>query len=393
MSKYLKFLFLFLLILCSINFFEPKFLEDTPVRYFRYLYLIFSIGISIPFMFSKRGGFVLPVQLISIAIIISIIFAHFDWKQSWFDSFIATSPFLLWPVFFYLKHLKFSIETIETLVVIFGILYIILYVFQFTHSETVKFGINDEFDQSRGIARIVLPGNGLLILSIFIALSKSSVKNSHRWFWLSLLLVGSIIIILQVTRQYIIVLLIMILFHFIKSQSSYKKIFIISFFVGVLFYLAQSDIKLVSGLKNAQIETLKEGRDYIRIQSGIFFMTQFSPYGINQILGNGAPYLGKSNYGNYVQRLFEVSAMDMSDVGLIGFYVQFGFLAVFGFILIWIRSFTIKLPDNYFYLKYYLWFLLFTSLTSAALYTQSFLMANILVLYCYQIVYEIIKKV
>lgn len=347
-----------------------------------------AIAISLPYFFLKREGFVLPVQLISISIFISIIVAHFSWEQSWSDSILATLPYMLWPVFFYLKHLKYPIETLEKLIVIFGIIYIILYFFQLAHSDTVYFGWDEELDLSRGIARIVFPGGGVFYLTIFIALSKFSSQNQHRWFWLILLIMGIVITVLQVTRQYIAVVLLIYIFHFIKDQKFYKKVIISASFIGLLVYISQSDNPVVRGLRSIQQETVSEGKDYIRVKSGIYFLTDFSPSIINRIVGNGFPYGDKSEYGRVQQSLNEINGFYLSDVGLIAFYAMFGVLAVFGYFLIWMKSFTLKLPKKYYYLKYYLWFLLLTCLTSDSIYTYKYLIATVFVLYCYQTVYE-----
>lgn len=388
MSKYLRSLFLFLLVLSALNFFDLKILAESSIRYFRYTYLILSIGISMFYFLQIKGGFSLSIQLITISVFISIIFAYFFWNQSWSDSILATIPFMLWPIFFYLKHLKYSIENIERLIVIFGIIYMILYIFQFLNSDTVYFGSNDEFDLRRGTARIIIPGSGLLILTIFISLSKFSLNNQYRWCWFVLFFIGLTIVILQVTRQYIALVLLLTLFHFTKSQNFFKKVFIISIAIVLVFYVFQSENKIVKGLKSKQQETFMEGKDYIRIQSGIYFLTQFSPSKLNYVFGNGVPLWGKSDYGIFVKGLNNFSYFDMSDVGLNGLYVQFGVLSVLGYLLIWVKSFTFKLPANYYYLKYYLWFLLFSCLTSAAIYATSFLITNVLVLYCFQIAHE-----
>ncbi|WP_273566615.1 glycosyltransferase family 2 protein [Maribacter halichondriae] len=76
----------------------------------------------------------------------------------------------------------------------------------------------------------------------------------------------------------------------------------------------------------------------------------------------------------------------LSDVGLITVYAQFGILAILAFALIWIMSFIISVPKDYYYLKYYFWFLLMTSLTWYTTYHHDYLLITVFVLYMYQMV-------
>ena len=98
------------------------------------------------------------------------------------------------------------------------------------------------------------------------------------------------------------------------------------------------------------------------------------------------PNKEKSNYGTFVQDL-EREGIYMGDVGIIGIYAMFGILPIIAYILIWIKSFTLQLPKEYYYAKYYLWLLLITSLTSDSVYHYNFLISSVFALYIYQTIY------
>jgi hypothetical protein len=307
--------------------------------------------------------------------------AYLSWGQSFKDSIIVTVPMLLWMFFFYLLYAKISLNSIEKIILIYGVIYILLFFYQFTHSQTVIFGKKQEF-MLRGITRILFSGGGIFFLSIFMAINKLTSKNNEKLFWVILSIFGIIIPILQVTRQYIAGVFILYLFHFIRNLSFPRKLIIITFFIGFLFYIRNSNSVIFTGLIEAQEENLQKGMDYIRIVSGTYFITEFSPHYINKLFGNGLPRGKVSNYGKFVDSL-KSEGLHMSDVGIIGFYAMFGILAVIGYILIWIKSFSLALPKNYYYLKYYLWFLLLTSLTSDNIYSYDYLIATVFVLYLY----------
>ncbi len=388
MSKYIQVLFIFCLVLISLNFFDSKFLDITVIKYVRYIYIIFVITISLPFFFSAKGGFVLPLQLITLSIILSIIFTNLTWRQPLSFSILAALPYLLWPVFFYLIHYEFSVRSIEKIVIIYGILYIIFYFFQFTHYGTVYFGWDETFEWNNGFPRIVFPGGGVFYLTVFMALTKFTFQSKHQWFWFILLIAGLVITFLQLTRQFIIAILIIYFIHFAKDLKLYKKVTLFLSIMGIIIFIYSSQNFIIQSLKERQKVTSGDGvEDFIRVKSGIYFLSEFSNKNINKILGNGVPYSDKSAYGIFYQRLNQFGYY-FSDVGLIGLYAQFGILAVIGYVLIWIKSFKIPLDREYYYLKYYLWFLLITSLTSDSSYTHKYIISTVFVLYCYQATYN-----
>jgi len=158
-------------------------------------------------------------------------------------------------------------------------------------------------------------------------------------------------------------------------------------FSGLLvYYITVSNNVIIRGLVETQEQTAQEGRDNLRVLSGAYFLTELSPTNINKVFGNGVPSGEDSSYSRFVDSLNQYG-LYMSDVGIIAVYAMFGIIGVLGYILIWIKSFSLPLPKNYYYLKYYLWFLLVTSLTSDTIYSYNFLICTVLVIYLYQIQY------
>ena len=386
MTKPLKVLFVFLLVVVSFRFFDARFLNKSFMNYTVFYYSLVAIIISIPHVFIKRIGFVLPVQLICLSMLVSVVMAKIFWGQSLMDSIIVTVPLMLWIFFFYLLRIQISIKIVEEIILVYGVIYILLYFYQITHSQTAFFGERDILTEDRGVVRIILGGGGIFFLSSFMALNKFTTQKPGRWFWISLSILGILIPILTATKQLIGGVLIIYLFHFIKDQSFFRKLVIIASFIGMLLYVSHSDNELVKGIIESQENSFKEGKDYIRIRSGVYFLTEFSPNNINMVLGNGVPYEGISDYGKFVETL-KKKVFYMSDVGIISVYIMFGILAIIAYILIWIKSFTLSLPSEYYYLKYYLWFLLITSLTSYNVYSYNYLVSTVFVLYIYQTIY------
>ncbi|HEY1055123.1 MAG TPA: hypothetical protein VGE24_08315 [Emticicia sp.] len=395
MLRFIQLLFVFLFVLVSMNFFDANFLNESAVNYIVFITIGIAIIFSLPHLLPKQEGFVLPVQLIVLSIFLSIIMAYWAWGQSLKDSIIETTSYLVWIFFFFLLYLKISINAVEKIIVFYGFLYAILYFYQLVNAPTVLFGwaiSGDEFTEQRGIVRIIFPGAGIFILSIFLAINKLTTASKGKIIWLTLAILGLVIPVLQVTRQFIAGVFFIYFFHLIRNLSFAKKIILSGAFLGLIFYIQNTDNQIINGLLEVQQRDSQLGKDYIRVLAGEYFLKDFSPTHVNQVLGNGAPSWGISNYGIFIERLAEEKEYFISDVGIIGMYAMFGIFSVIGYILIWIKSITLPLPPNYYYLKYYLWYLLITSLTWYSVYHYSYLIATVFALYLYQIIYKNYKQ-
>lgn len=386
-AKRLTIWYIFFLVLISFNFFEAKFLSKNLTLYFQFLYIAFTIAISLPFMFRKAKGFVLPIQLIFLSTLISIIMAYISWGQSIMESILATVPFMLWIFFFYLLQVKFPVKQLENIILFYGFLYCLLYLYQYMHASTPFFGSQDEFTEDRGVIRIIFPGGGIFYLASFLAINKLTAQPNNKWLWLLFSMLGIVCTLMQVTRQAIFGVFLLFFYHLIKDFPTHKKIAITVVCIFGLYFLSNSSNPIVKGIVEAQKTNANEGANYIRVEAGTYFLKNFSPNNVSRIFGNGVPYALQSTYALFVANL-QQDGFYLSDVGMIAMYVMFGILPVLAFILIWIRSFTIQVPKEFYYVKYYLWYLLITCLTSNSVYDTDYLISTVFALYIYQTIYE-----
>ena len=383
--------FVFLLVVVSIKFFDARFLNESMLNYLQYLMMLAAVVISIPYVAPRIRGFVFPVQLLLFSFLISVLMAYIYWNQEIKDGLIATAPYFMFIFFFYLLRVNFPIKVLEKIIVIYGVLYVLLYLFQFANAPTVLFGKSlwgDEFTENRGVIRIIFPGGGIFILSSFLAINKLTSQEKKKWFWGLMTFFGILIPIMQVTRQFIAGILLIYLFHFIRNLTLTKKIVIFTSLVVIMISIQYLSLPIIEGLIDATENDAGKGGDYIRVLAGQYFLTDFSPNTMTAIFGNGVPYTGVSNYGLFLDMLNATQAFFLSDVGIIAVYAMFGIPAVLGYVFIWIKSFTYALPKEYYYLKYYLWFLLLTSLTWYTTYHYHYLATTIIVIYMYQVVNE-----
>lgn len=376
-----KIIFIFFLVLFSLKIFDSVYANNGILKSITYGFMLISILMSLPYLFKYKGGFVFPIQLISLSIFLSIFMAWYSWGQG-LEYSSTTIPYLIWFTFFYFLNEKISIIKLEKIILVFGILYILLFLFQFKNSSVVYFG-NREFAIDRGILRIIFPGGGVFFLSCFIAINKFTSKEKHKYLWLLFALVGVVIIILQVTRQQIFLMLLFYMIHFIKNFKLQYKILTVVLFCTTIFAFLNSDNPISRGLAEQQKADASAGEDYIRILGAKYFLTQFNTNPISKVFGNGF-YNDNSVYGKRINLLADNYGYFLSDVGVVEVYISFGIFAIIGYIIIFIKSFTIPLPPNYQYLKYYLWLLLCTSLTSDTMISYNFIITTVIVLYIYQ---------
>lgn len=391
MNRKIQIFLVFLLTGIYIKLFDARFINESVLNYLLFFTLIVVVAISLPYIIVKNRGFVFPIQLLIASILFSIVMSNLYWDQDILDSLIVTAPFLIFMLFFYLKRIRFPVEVLERIIIIYGVFYILLYFFQFTQGPAVYFGKplwGDEFQEIRGVTRIIFPGGGIFVLMTFVALNKFTSEKKYRGLWLLLIILGLIIPLMQVTRQFILGIFLIYLYHVIRNFTISQKTLIFGALIVLFFSLQYIHHPIIDGLLESTQTDIRSGGNYIRVLAGEYFLTDFSPNTMTQIFGNGVPYFGESNYAFFVTALGETHEFFLSDVGIIAVYAMFGVPAIIGFIIIWVKSFTIPLPKEYQYLKYYLWLVLFTSLTWYSTYHYHYLLVTVFVLYMYQSIYE-----
>ncbi|MBN1820843.1 MAG: hypothetical protein JXR31_03040 [Prolixibacteraceae bacterium] len=387
MKRHIQILFIFILIAASFNFFEATFLPENVGRYAQFFFGLIAIAVSIPFVFIKWEGFIFPVLLLIVSMAISILTTYLSWNQGFVDSIKATVPFMLWIFVFYMLKAQIRIKTVENIALVYTGIYFVLYIFQLLNSGKVYFGVHESFAVDRGIVRIIFPGSGIFFLGVFIALNRLTLKNTNKLIWAPIALIGLLVPVLQVTRQLIATILFIYLLHITRKLDYVKKAVIVFTFLAVIVFVSTSNLSIIKGLKGVQEETVSQGSEYIRVKMAKYYLTEFSPDMITRILGNGFPYGDKTDYGKAHYNLAYTKDYYLTDVGIVAVYILFGIFAIAAYLMIWYKSFRYKVPENYLYLKYYIWFLLFTCLTSDNMFSYNYLIATVFAIYIFQRIY------
>ena len=126
-----------------------------------------------------------------------------------------------------------------------------------------------------------------------------------------------------------------------------------------LFLILRSNIFNIL-LKETQSETA-DIKNNVRILSSNYYLNYFSPDTFSRIFGNGVPD-DDSSYGTFCRYIEERFGFYVSDIGYLGLYVRFGLIAVLAYVILIYKTIKIKVPEEYLYCKYFLYFIFAVSL-------------------------------
>jgi hypothetical protein len=392
-NKTLIFCILIILTAVSLNYYFATFLPEI-FKYFRIASLALAVAIGISLSFRKGPGFIVPIQLLTLAMLLSILVSYLTWGQSIPLGFLITIPFLLWPIFFILLKIEVPIDMIEKVIIIFGLIYIVCYFYQFANPYNVMFNlgmVDDEYRESRGIIRIIFPGAGVIWLLTCMTVTKlTDSASKYKFFWFILLILGIIIPFMQATRTYIVPTILIYCYHFAKNISLSKKIAIsIVLVIGGVF-LSDFEIPVIEGILEQQEKQTEDGTKDIRYIAGTYFLTEFSPTPINKILGNGMGH-ERSEYGQFIDNLGQ-KGLFIPDIGIFGIYSYFGIIPVIAWALIGYKVYKYKIPEKYIYIKYYFFYIYFCAITGSTFYHIHYLISTIFALYIFQTILYNKKK-
>jgi hypothetical protein len=382
-NKKLYLVAFFLILIAYNKFFEFRLLEDFSNKL---VIVVFMILLAFTFrrLSYKKGLFIGSIKCIIFSLFIAVISSVLFWNQDLLQSFVAIAPFSYFLLFLFLIEAKINRDLIIKIILAFAYIGLILFSYQFFFTKTVLFGGWDEFNEDRGTLRILFPGEGFMFFALFYYLNKLGKKFKIKY--LIALIPFLLMMLMQVTRIYILAFGLIAIYHFmVRSKVQYRVYGIIVFLACYLFYY-NTDNKIVKGVRDATENDIGKKEDYIRLIAADYYLFEFSNNNATYFFGNGA-YNYKSSYGKKLLSLNENEHYYLDDLGLLKGYILFGILFVTGYILIFIKSFTIKIPYNQLYLKYYIWMILILSLTTRANTNAGFGVVLVTVLYLFEFAY------
>ena len=283
------------------------------------------------------------------------------WNQSLYLSYTTTGYYMFFVIFFYFCKKKITRSSIEKLIVIFGWLYVILWLYALNKVPEITFGLTeDTVDNSdRGILRINFVGRLSLVFAYFYYLNKCLTNKSK----FSIILASTlfVFIVLQVTRQLILwaaVVTVIFIFLRAKKLAVFLAVLFAIFYTGISNIQFSDDTIVGSMINISKLQAegqLYEGEDP-RVTEYKYFFSDYSKNIITDVFGNGVPNINTS-YGRYKAQQ-EMNGIYLSDVGYPSIYVFLGLIGLLVYVILFIRGTFQKLPEELGYINMFMAFMI-----------------------------------
>lgn len=373
-----KLLFIVLL-LFSIHFWDIKYIPQMYKAENMVTWLI--CGYSI-FMLSQNQilRFKNAILLFVIGIFANVLAAYINLGQSPLKTILSFEYYYFILLYFLLHYFKFDRKFLENIIIVFAIIYSLIYILQ---AEVYPFYIlkSNVVRFDKGEFQFAILGHGFLMLAYFLLLNKYLL---NRKLINILIAIGFFVVLLMSNYRTLIgggVLL--TVFMLIKIVKFNAKDFAILFFV-ILLFVGLSQFSGVTHVFDESItytkQNLAEGKNYVRMVQMDFFFKKYPANLSYFILGGGKPS-GENLYHFNPEIIRMNYNIIWVDIGLLGFYMVIGGIALSGLLWYTIKAIFIKLPKDKLYLNFYFLYLLIVSFTNEEIYRDGIFAVHAIGLY------------
>lgn len=324
-----------------------------------YRYLIVPI-------FSYRSFYGIT-RLYLLNVFLSILMSLFIWGQNPLYSVVISLPFFSVFYFFLLTKWSASIRFTENVIVLYAFLFIVMWSIGMYNAPDEIFHTNDyeEINDNRGLFRIRLDGLSFVIFSFFMMLNRFMKSRRLLWLVMTLIFLGGII--LQLSRQAIIISILISIFYI---ASNYIKQFVVTIVLILLIapfaYKATQDTFLMDmyELSEDQLYEQRRGNEDIRVTEYKYFFTEFNKSVLGVFFGNGNAH-SYSDYGKFIVRLANQKGLFPSDVGYAHVFVTFGLMGGLIFFFYVKRGLSANIPTSHTYLKLFMVYIILSNIASS----------------------------
>jgi hypothetical protein len=306
-----------------------------------------------------KGNFRNHIVILILASIGSAIMADMYHDQSFSITLYQQRALYFFFFYFLLHYLLPEPRKLERMLIIYGTIYCIFYIFQrILYPRLITEAL---IFWDRGTLRIFMPGEIIMILGYFIAFDK--IFGKFEWLYLIHLLLSITVALLLGTRMILFSLIVLSFFNILVNKRITNKIAVLGLFIGVAFisYLAMKDT--ITDMILATKHHSEQSSNYIRVRAAIYFVKNLPESNAEYILGNGTPS-ERSPYGIMVAHISNMFGFYLSDIGIIAIYVKFGLFFMFTCFVIMFQCLFSKLNQEIMYIKYFMAYLLLTMVTT-----------------------------
>ena len=305
---------------------------------------IMAIFVLLVFIFGKYPINICPSKKYVIGFVfipmLSFIPCYFEHGQAFTESFRVYLPDMILLLYFYMHRKKVSVKTLINILTIFAVARTsILIVEQFTYPNYLfafrpetynEYGILKSIEVRSGIYRFYISDTYLSQFLIFYYFQKLTEK--YRLKNLLLFIFGLVGLYLDQSRQFMATTVFaLVIISLLSSNFKHKKLAIsLIILCGIIIYnFADTLFGFLMSKTNDELND-----DNIRYLSYYTYFSSFWGGPLSYLFGNGIA--GNSAYGIEIQKLTLDYGLWRSDIGIVGFLNQFGYVSVLFFLLFYI---------------------------------------------------------
>lgn len=366
------------LLLFSIHFWDLRYISQKYNAENVITWLV--CGFSFLMVSQKRNlKFKNAILLFLIGILINIIPAYINHGQSPYDTILSFTFEYFILLYFLLHYFNLSRKFLENIIIIFASIYSIIYIIQVeVYPYTI---VKNPLYLDKGEFQFAILGHGFLMLAYFLMLNRYLLNRQLKNIIMAI--VFFIVLLMCDYRTLIAGAILITLIMLIKIVRFNAKDFAILIFVSLLF-LGLFQFRVASKILERSVSETKsnfnEGDNYVRLRQFKFFFKEYPKNISYYIIGGGKPG-GKSIYNYKMGSLRSNYNIVWVDLGILGFYLIIGGIALSGLLWYTVKAIFIKLPRDKLYLNFYFLYLLIVSFTNQEIYSDGIFTVQAIGLY------------
>ncbi|WP_162996541.1 hypothetical protein [Mucilaginibacter celer] len=366
-----------------LKFFSFKALDNSisnPLQLVGALICVYYAFVNRNKKLARQGDFYKPIMIFLTGVFISDITCLLFHDQDISNSLIGQRAFYCYFMYFFLYHIdadeKFMLSVFK---------FMFICVFLINTLDIIMIG-NPPFswrvDERRSSVSIFYYGRGFLILGSFYYLQEFLKKKNLIYF--AIYGICTLYSFLNVSRMLTIGVTLGSALIFLRySRKGFANFFIIIIIlVGVAIVLSVYADKILGSLFDLTQKQLSSSDSDVRTGAYNYFFTSFQPSVWTQIFGNGVPY--NSAYEDLNDKIREVAKARVGDVGLVGVWVYFGFLAVISWLMVFYRTLLKKISDDQLFIRAYMIVIFAEAFTGFATHNPEIMPTTIFALYWFE---------
>lgn len=335
----------------------------------------------------QKGSIYNSVVALSIWFACSIFVALVNEGQTVYYSFKGLCSYAYVPIllFFFLYNRKVDNKTLVATLLSLFIVYLLVYGYSYMIFPNYRFGMVADTDEGllrdfemRGVFRAGIPYEDLITIFFFFVISNDALKKRTRIIFFFALLYLTMI---RGTRFLMAgTLLFGVLLYLKRAKGNMFKSILVFLIVVLLLYMAIQIFGVPSFVENyieISEKDQESGGDNIRILMSMYYLFDFNSSFSEILLGHGLPINSLFAQQKESMTLYGFFA---DDVGYIELYLYFGLIGIAILLYMLFSVVKTKVPRNYLFAKYYIYYIFVTMLCGRYLLNNMALVVTMLYL-------------